>query len=169
MNDLLNLVDDSTDEKVHDFYKILIVDDEDSVHAITNMALKNKQFDGKKLEILEHKSIAHDHLIQALINKLHDIGLKISIDDFGSHCSNFSQLSHIHIVYIKIDGSFIKDIVMNKDSQIISRTIIDYAHQKNIPVIAEFVHSDEIYNYVKSINADYAQGYYISPPRPDIS
>ncbi len=120
------------------------------------------------LEILEHKSIAHDHHIQALINKLHGIGLKISIDDFGSHCSNFSQLSNIHIDYIKIDGSFIKDIVMNKDSQIISRTIIDYAHQKNIPVIAEFVHSDEIYNYVKSINADYAQGYYISQPKPDI-
>ncbi len=55
---------------------------------------------------------------------------------------------------------------MKKDSQIISRTIIDYAHQKNIPVIAEFVHSDEIYNYIKSINADYAQSYYISPPRP---
>lgn len=121
------------------------------------------------LEILEHKSIAHDHNIQALINTLHDLGLKISIDDFGSHCSNFSQLSNIHIDYIKIDGSFIKDIVMNKDSQIISRTIIDYAHQKNIPVIAEFVHSDEIYNYVKSINADFAQGYYISPPKPDIS
>ncbi len=120
------------------------------------------------LEILEHKSISHELEVQNLINSLHDYGLKIAIDDFGSHCSNFSQLSNIHIDYIKIDGSFIKDIVDNPDSQIIARTIVDYAHQKNIPVIAEFVCSKNVYDYVKLIDADYAQGYFIAEPQADL-
>ncbi|MDQ7042044.1 MAG: EAL domain-containing protein [Sulfurimonas sp.] len=120
------------------------------------------------LEILEYKSIAGDNYIKNLINALHDFGLKISIDDFGAQCSNFSQLNNIHIDYIKIDGSFIKDIIQNKNSQIVSRTIIDYAHQKNISVIAEFVCNREIYNYLKMIGADYAQGYFIAKPLPII-
>ena len=120
------------------------------------------------LEILEYKSISHDEKIKQLIQKLHDFGLKISIDDFGTQCSNFSQLNNLPIDYIKIDGSFIKDIVTNEDSQIISRTIIDFARHKKIPVIAEFVCDGEVYQYVKAIGADYAQGYFISEPREEL-
>jgi diguanylate cyclase (GGDEF)-like protein len=120
------------------------------------------------LEVLEYTSIAGKQNIKLLLNALHDYGFKISIDDFGAGCSNFSQLNNIHIDYIKIDGSFIKDIVENKNSQIVSRTIIDYAHQKNIPVIAEFICNRDVYDYVKTINADYAQGYYVSEPSPEL-
>jgi len=120
------------------------------------------------LEVLEYKSISHEKKIQELINDLHDYGLKISIDDFGSHCSNFSQLNNLKIDFIKIDGSFIKDIVSNKDSQIVSRTIIDYAHQKGIPVIAEFVCEKDVYEYVKDLGADYAQGYYLHEPSENL-
>jgi len=121
------------------------------------------------LEILEFKSIANDEEVKSLINSLHKYGLKISIDDFGIRCSNFAQLNNIHIDFIKIDGSFIKDIVKNENSQIVSRTIIDYAHQKSIPVIAEFVCDGDVYEYVKSIGADYAQGYFIDEPKPELA
>jgi len=70
------------------------------------------------------------------LNAIHDYGFTISIDDFGTHCSNFSQLNNLAIDYIKIDGSFIKNIVDDKNSQIVSHAIIDYAHQKGIPVVA---------------------------------
>ncbi|WP_198262809.1 EAL domain-containing protein [sulfur-oxidizing endosymbiont of Gigantopelta aegis] len=93
----------------------------------TTLINSNTSPDKITLEILEHKSISSEIEIQKLINQLHDFGLKISIDDFGSHCSNFAQLCNISIDYIKIDGIFIKDIVENKESQIISKTIIDYA------------------------------------------
>lgn len=121
------------------------------------------------LEILEYKSIAGDEEIKNLIHALHDYGIKISIDDFGTRCSNFAQLNDLHIDFIKIDGSFIKDIVENENSQIVSRTIIDYAHQKGIPVIAEFVCDNSVYEYVESIDADYAQGYFVSEPKPELS
>jgi len=120
------------------------------------------------LEILEYKSISHEKGLKDMINGLHDFGLKISIDDFGSHCSNFSQLNNLDIDFIKIDGSFIKNIVTCKDSQIVARTIIKYAHQKNIPVIAEFVCDEDVYNYVKEMNTDYAQGYYVGKPDKDL-
>jgi len=117
------------------------------------------------LEILEHKSISHETDIQKLLNAIHDYGFTISIDDFGAHCSNFSQLNNLAIDYIKIDGSFIKNIVDDKNSQIVSHAIIDYAHQKGIPVVAEFVCSKDVYDYVKKIDVDYVQGYYIAEPQ----
>jgi diguanylate cyclase (GGDEF)-like protein len=130
--------------------------------------IKQYQLPAKQitLEILEHKSISNKINIQKLLNEIHEFGFTISIDDFGAHCSNFAQLNNLAINYIKIDGSFIKDIVTDKNSQIVSHAIIDYAHQKGIPVVAEFVCSKEVYDYVKSIKVDYMQGYYIGKPKP---
>jgi len=116
-------------------------------------------------EILEYKSISNNKKVQQLINDLHDCGFKIAIDDFGTQCSNFSQLNDLPIDYIKIDGSFIKDIVTNENSQIVSRTIIDFARHKKIPVVAEFVCDKDVYNYVKEIGADFVQGYFIGKPQ----
>ena len=133
---------------------------------IVELTQKYKIVPGRiTLEILEYKSITNEEQISELITKIHEYGIRISIDDFGTGCSNFSQLNNIPIDFIKIDGSFIKDIIDNKDSQIVSRTIIDFAHQKNISVIAEFVSEEDIYEYVKKIGADYAQGYFIFEPR----
>ena len=120
-------------------------------------------------EILEHTSISHDEKFQKVINSLHVKGFQIAIDDFGAECSNFAQLHNLHIDLIKIDAGFIKNIVTDKNSQIVTKTILDYAHQKDIPVAAEFVCSQEIYNYLAKIGVDYAQGYYISEPKPELS
>ncbi|QOP44448.1 EAL domain-containing protein [Sulfurimonas sediminis] len=120
-------------------------------------------------EILENNSIAKHKEIQKTLNILHDLGCKLAIDDFGAECSNFGQLNNLKIDFIKIDGVFIKNIVADKNSQITAKTILDYAHQKNIPVIAEFVCSLEVYNYVKKMGIDYAQGYEISEPKPELS
>jgi len=115
-------------------------------------------------EVLEHNSISHNRSIQELINELHDYGFKIAIDDFGAHCSNFSQLNNLKIDFIKLDGAFVKNIVDDVNSQIISKTIIDFSHQKNIPVIAEFVCSQDVYEYIKNLGVEFAQGYTISAP-----
>ena len=119
-------------------------------------------------EVLENNSISKQHDIQTTLNKLHELGYKIAIDDFGAECSNFGQLSNIHIDFIKIDGAFIKNIIEDKDSQIIAQTILDFAHQKSIPVIAEFVCSKEVCDYVKKMGVDYLQGYEIAEPKPEL-
>ncbi|WP_297440693.1 EAL domain-containing protein [Sulfurimonas sp.] len=120
------------------------------------------------LEILEDTSISHDKKIQDLINGLHDDGFLIAIDDFGTRCSNFAQLHNLKIDYIKIDGEFIKNIPEDKNAQIITKTILNFAHQANIPVIAEYVCSDKVYAYVEALGVEYAQGYHIAAPAPEL-
>ena len=119
-------------------------------------------------EVLENNSISKQHDIQKTLNKLHELGYKLAIDDFGAECSNFGQLNNLNIDFIKIDGAFIKNIIEDKDSQIIAKTILDFAHQKKIPVIAEFVCSQEVCTYVKKMGVDYLQGYEIAEPKPEL-
>ncbi len=120
-------------------------------------------------EILENNSISQNSKIQEVLQKLHDLGFQLAIDDFGAECSNFGQLNNLNIDFIKIDGAFIKNIVEDKNSQIVAQTILDFAHKKGIPVIAEYVYSQEVYKYVKKMGVDYAQGYLISEPKQSIS
>jgi diguanylate cyclase (GGDEF)-like protein len=132
--------------------------------------LKECQIESSRItfEVLEYTSISSDKKIQNLLNALHDAGFHIAIDDFGSHCSNFAQLNNLKIDFIKIDGSFIKHIIEDKNCRIVTSTIIDFAHKKEIPVIAEFVSSKEIFDYVAKMGADYAQGYFIAEPKPQL-
>ncbi|MDF1883606.1 EAL domain-containing protein [Sulfurimonas sp. SAG-AH-194-C21] len=113
-------------------------------------------------EILENNSITGSQ--QDVINRLSSLGFEIAIDDFGVHCSNFGQLSDLSITTLKIDGSFIKNICDDVDSQIIVKSIMFFAKSKNLKVVAEFVCSEEVYNYTKELGIDYAQGYYFSEP-----
>ena len=139
------------------------------VQTVTHI-IEKYQVDPQKItfEILENNSISTHKEIQKTLNILHDYGCKLAIDDFGSECSNFGQLNNLNIDFIKIDGSYIKDILENKNSQVVAKTILDFAHQKNIPVIAEYVHSKEVYEYVKAMGVDYAQGYEVAQPQPFI-
>jgi len=136
------------------------------IHATTkkyNIPTENITF-----EILEDTSISHDKSIQDLINGLHDEGFCIAIDDFGSRCSNFAQLHNLKIDYIKIDGEFIKNIAKDENAQIITKTIVNYAKDAGIPLIAEFVCSKEVYDYVEKMGIEFAQGYHIAAPTPEL-
>ena len=119
-------------------------------------------------EILENDSISKNKKIQALLNELHAEGFTLAIDDFGAECSNFGQLNNLPVDFIKIDGAYIKDILTNENSQIVTTTIINFAHKKGIPVVAEYVCSKEIYEYVSNLGVEYLQGYEISEPKPEL-
>lgn len=92
----------------------------------------------------------------------------MALDDFGSEKSNFFRLQKMNVDYIKIDGSFIKDININKNNLKICKTIVHLAQSLNCEVIAEFVHSKEVFETVRSIGIPYSQGYYFSEPKSDI-
>ena len=91
-------------------------------------------------------------------------GAKIAIDDFGSGYSNFSYLTKLSADYIKIDGSLIKDIDVDKTALVVVETIVQFAKKLNIKTIAEYVHSSIIMDKVKELGIDYSQGFYIDEP-----
>lgn len=115
-------------------------------------------------EILESDGIENYEAVSGFIDKVKSFGAKIAIDDFGAGYSNFERLAELRVDYIKIDGSLIKNIDKNDEMLIIARTIVNFAKELGIKTIAEYVHSAEVLERVKSIGIDYAQGFYIGKP-----
>jgi len=119
-------------------------------------------------EILEETSMSGNILATENLKKISELGYHLSIDDFGAQCSNFSQLGLHKYESIKIDGKFIKDIDENLQSQIITESILFFTGKVGFKTVAEFVHSKEIYEIIKSMGVDYAQGYYFGEPNPEL-
>ncbi len=119
-------------------------------------------------EIVESEGIEDFKEINNFIDKVKELGCKIAIDDFGSGYSNFEYLIKLNADYIKIDGSLIKDILIKKSNEEIVITIIDFAKRQGFKTIAEFVSTKEIFEKVKDLGIDYAQGYYIDEPSSTI-
>lgn len=115
-------------------------------------------------EITEQESVEDFDSVNNFITNIREIGVKIALDDFGSGYSNFSILMKLQIDYLKIDGSLIKNIDKDKNAKIIVQTIVQFAKALNIKTIAEFVSSEPIYNVIKEMGIDYAQGYFIGKP-----
>jgi PAS domain S-box-containing protein/diguanylate cyclase (GGDEF)-like protein len=118
------------------------------------------------LEILEGVSSTgkKNHIKQ--LNELKASGYLLAIDDFGTEYSNFERILELDIDYLKIDAKYIKNIDVDEKSYEITRAITFFAHNANIPCIAEFVHNDLVQTVVKSLGIDYSQGYYFSEPSP---
>lgn len=116
------------------------------------------------LEILEDITSLKETSTIEQLQALRKHGFKIAIDDFGSQSSNMSRLLEFSPDYLKIDGSFIKNIIDDPKSQIICEAIILISHKSNIKVIAEYVHSKEVQEVVKSMGIDYSQGYFFGKP-----
>lgn len=74
----------------------------------------------------------------------------------------------LKVDYIKIDGSMIKNIDVNKNSQMITQTIVEFAKKMNIQTVAEFVYSKNIFDKVVELDVDFAQGYYFGEPSENI-
>lgn len=129
------------------------------------------------VEMLENYKIGHKVIFEIVesedvdfvkISKFFEIvrsfGCRIAIDDFGSGYSNFEYLLQINVDFLKIDGSLVKDILVNKSSQNIVSMLVSFAKDQGIKTIAEFVSNEEIFDKVKELGIDYAQGYYIKEP-----
>lgn len=99
------------------------------------------------------------------LNLLKSLGYKIFIDDFGTAYTDFIHLTQIKTDYIKIDGKIIKRILEDKAIHSLVKTIVSFAKDTNIKVVAEHVDSKEIYDEIKNLGIDYSQGYYFSSPK----
>jgi len=115
-------------------------------------------------EILESDEIDNIDLFKQIIDSLHSLGAKVSIDDFGSGYSNFKTILDIEANYLKIDGSLIKNIDTNEKDFKVVKSIVHFAKEANLKTIAEFVHSVDVYDKLQELDIDYMQGYFIAEP-----
>lgn len=120
------------------------------------------------LEILENNSLDSIPSSRNNIQELQNIGCSIALDDFGAQCQNFANILNLQLNTIKIDGYFIKNL---KDEM--SRKMVDsmvyFANNVGIDLVAEFVCDKEIYDIVNELGIKYSQGYYIDEPRPTLN
>lgn len=103
------------------------------------------------------------------INKmfqLKELGVKLSMDDFGTGYSSLSYLHQFPLDILKIDRSFVKDIMGNKGDGAIARAVIAMAHSMNLKVVAEGVETEEQFEFLKAHDCEVIQGYLISRPVP---
>lgn len=136
------------------------------IHSLIIEKLKNNCISSRIVfEIIESEGIENFDRVIEFINDVKQYGVKISIDDFGTGYSNFEYLTKLKVDYIKIDGSMIKNIDNDRNSQIITRTIVDFAKKMHIQTIAEFVYSKNVFEKIAEMDVDYAQGYYFGEPK----
>ena len=117
-------------------------------------------------EITETAAIKNLNKAKKLIKKLKADGFKFALDDFGSGLSSFQYLKSLPVDYLKIDGSFVSDMVNNNIDHAMVAAINEVGHIMGIKTIAEYVENDQIIKKLRGLNVDYAQGYGIKQPGP---
>ncbi|MBI5468964.1 MAG: EAL domain-containing protein, partial [Deltaproteobacteria bacterium] len=117
-------------------------------------------------EITETASVHDLDRAMAFINALKSMGCRISLDDFGIGFTSFLYLKEMNVDFIKIAGSFIKNLRQNVNDQLFVKAIGDVAGGMGIKTIAEFVESTELLPVLKGYGVDYAQGYAIGRLAP---
>lgn len=117
-------------------------------------------------EITERVAIHNLELAQHFIETLKGLGCGFSLDDFGTGVSSFGYLKSLSVDYLKIDGSFIKDIANDNVAHEMVRSVNQVGHLMGLKVIAEYVESERVIQILREIGVDYGQGYGISRPIP---
>ncbi|MEP5766587.1 MAG: DUF1631 family protein, partial [Halieaceae bacterium] len=117
-------------------------------------------------EITETGTIANMIKATDFVNEFKNIGCKFSIDDFGTGLASHSYLRELPVDYVKIDGTFVANIVDNPKDYAMTKSINDLAHFLGQETIAEFAENDEIINKLKEIGVDYLQGWGVGRPSP---
>ena len=115
-------------------------------------------------EITETAAIVNLKNTINLFTALRKIGCKFALDDFGSGMSSFMYLKNFEVDYLKIDGSFVKEMHINKIDHAMVRSIHSVAEAMNIKTVAEFVENEAILKELKTIGVHYGQGNYLGHP-----
>lgn len=119
-----------------------------------------------KLELTESMLLEDVETMILKMITLKKFGVGFELDDFGTGYSSLQYLKKLPLNQLKIDQSFIRDLVKNENDKIIVRTIINTAHSLNLKVIAEGVENEDQLNFLKKEGCDHYQGYLFSKPMP---
>ena len=116
------------------------------------------------LEVTESNIMQNEELAHDMLTEVKQLGVKLAVDDFGTGFSSLSYLKRFPWDYIKIDRSFVRDIVIDPEDAAIINAIIVMAHSLNIEVIAEGVENAEQLNFLVGHAVNSAQGYFLARP-----
>jgi EAL domain-containing protein (putative c-di-GMP-specific phosphodiesterase class I) len=119
-----------------------------------------------EIELTESVLMSNAKRNIVLLNRLNDLGIKISIDDFGTGYSSLAYLQRFPIDKLKIDMAFIRDLTTNADDAAITKAIIDMAHTLKLAVVAEGVETAAQLDFLRAHQCDQIQGFYFSNPAP---
>ncbi|MCO6412441.1 MAG: EAL domain-containing protein [Thiogranum sp.] len=115
-------------------------------------------------EITETAALSDFAAACTLMQQIRDMGCKFALDDFGVGFSSFYYLKQLPVDYVKIDGSFIKDLANSADDRILVKAMGEIAHGFGKKTVAEFVEDAETLQLLREFSIDYGQGYYIGRP-----
>ncbi|QJQ96298.1 MULTISPECIES: EAL domain-containing protein [Halomonadaceae] len=116
------------------------------------------------LEVTETAAVTDFSTARGVIQAMRDLGCRTALDDFGVGFSSFHYLSQMPVDYIKIDGSFIRNLAHNAESRVIVRAIADMAKDFGKQAIAEFVEEEALLALLQSYGIEYGQGYHLGRP-----
>lgn len=119
-----------------------------------------------ELEITETAVMKEPALAIDVISQLNNMGVRLAIDDFGTGYSSMAYLQKLLVTKIKIDKSFVMHMNSNENDAIIVRSLIGLGHNLGLMVVAEGVESQEVWERLKTLGCDYAQGYSMCRPIP---
>jgi len=117
-------------------------------------------------EITETTAIADMHRAAEFAREIKRLGCELALDDFGSGFASFDYLRKLPVDYLKIDGSFVRDMLEDSIDHAMVKAINQVGHEVGLKTIAEFVESEEILSALSEMGVDFAQGYAIGKPRP---
>ena len=119
-----------------------------------------------RMEITETALINNMAAANRVVTEMRRAGCTVALDDFGSGLSSFSYLKQFPVDYLKIDGSFIRNLADNVVDREIVSSINDIGHRLGVRTVAEWVEDERTLNVLRAIGVDYAQGYAIGRPVP---
>jgi diguanylate cyclase (GGDEF)-like protein len=136
---------------------------------IVTLALKESGLDAQYLDLEITETAMMDNVENAIkrLTEIKNMGVEISVDDFGTGYTSISYLKRFPIDVLKIDQSFIKGIPDNPDDIAIVSAVIAMAHNLSMSVVAEGVETEEQMQFLAEHNCDTIQGYFISGPLPE--
>lgn len=143
------------------------LNEDDLVDRVRQMQLEwNISSELFEIEVTESAIMDDAQHALEVLNRLREQGISLSIDDFGTGYSSLSYLQRLPMQFIKIDQSFVSDMLLSKESLMIVRSTIDLAHELGRKVVAEGVETQEHWDQLAELGCDIAQGYFIAKPMP---
>ena len=117
-------------------------------------------------ELTENATVANIGRAEVLMRRLRRIGCGVALDDFGTGLSSLSYLRQLPVTTLKIDGSFVRDILKDARSESMVQAIAQLARSMSIATVAEYVETEELRHRVAALGVDYGQGFAIGRPVP---
>lgn len=117
-------------------------------------------------EITETSAVADIAVAVSMVENIRAMGFRFALDDFGVGFSSLHYLKRLPVDYVKIDGSFIRNLHTEEDDRVLVKALVEISRVFGQATVAEFVDSQAVLDILREIGVDYAQGYHISKPIP---